>query len=116
MEKSIPAERRQRMRIDVEQLLGNKVSAAEGIAGQVWPQIRDYVTVELRNLADMLIQIEALNVPEDEARLLMKLHSRTTEIVLASIEGMTLIAAESIVNVLQGAANTALGFDIFPTT
>lgn len=106
------------MTIDVDQLLSDMVDAAEGVAGQAWPQIRDFASVELQSLAEMLVKIETLNVPEDEAQLLMKLHSRTTEIVLASIESMTLIAAEAIVNavinVLQGAANTALGFDLFP--
>lgn len=108
------------MSIDLDQLLGDMAGAAEDAAGGVWPQIRDFASAELKSLAEMLVTIETLGVPEDEAQLLMKLHARTTEIVLASIESMTLIAAEAIVNavvdVLRVAANSALGFNLFPTS
>ena len=108
------------MALDVEQLLGDMITAVKGVVGNRWPDIQNLAEDELEDLARVFARIEARKlagtISDVEAKALLKIHRNTVETVLASIEGMSLIMAEMAINaamdVISDAVNTAAGFEL----
>ena len=108
------------MELDVDKLFEDMVAAVKGVVAGRWPEIQNLAEDELKALAELLVRIEARKaagtISDDDARSLLKIHRNTVETVLASIQGMTLIAAEMAVNaalnVVKEAVNKALNFDL----
>jgi hypothetical protein len=85
-----------------------------------WPQVKNFAEVEMKLLAQSIIEINSLAVSKKiskaEARSLMRQHKNATTAVLAGIEGMSILLAEQAVNAalsaIRDAVNTAAGFKI----
>ncbi len=94
------------------------VAAAEASLGADLPRARDYARPEFQRLLQAAADIGALvaagKVSDAEARSLFDIHRNTARMVLLSVEGMGLLAAENALNSALGAArdavNGALGF------
>ena len=108
------------MALDGQQLIGDMVDAVKGVVAGRWPDIENLAEEELEGLAQIFLRIEAKKlankISDDEAEMLVRMHRRAVEAVLASIEGMTLIMAEMAINAaldaVKNAVNSAVGFQL----
>lgn len=101
-------------------LKSGMIEGVKGVLKDGWPQVKGFATMELKLLAQSVIEIQSLavrgKISKAESRSLMRQHKNTTIAVLAGIEGMSLLLAEQAVNAainaVKGAVNTAAGFAI----
>ncbi len=108
------------MALDGQQLLGDMLGAVKGVVAGRWTDIENLAEEELEGLAQIFLRIEAKKlqnkISDAEAEMLLKMHRRAVEAVLASIEGMTLIMAEMAINaamdVVKNTVNSAVGFQL----
>ncbi|MDJ0908737.1 MAG: hypothetical protein QNI99_06070 [Woeseiaceae bacterium] len=108
------------MALDGQRLLGDMLDAVQGVVAGRWPDIQNLAEEELEGLAQIFLRIEARKlqnkISDEEAAMLLRMHRRAVEAVLASIEGMTLIMAEMAINAamdaVKNAVNSAVGFDL----
>lgn len=106
------------MSIDVEGIAGQMIGAVRDVVDDRWPTIQNLAADELRDLAQILARIEARKrtgiIGEAEATALFKVHKNATRVVLAGLQGMTLVLAEEAINaalnVIKTAINDAVGF------
>ncbi len=106
--------------LKLQELKPGMIAAFKDTATQAWPVIKDFATIELKLLAQSLIEIQSLaasgRISRGEAKSLMRQHKNATIAVLSGIEGMTLLAAERAVNAaiaaIRQALNSAAGFAI----
>lgn len=90
------------MALKASQLVKEMLNAARGEVEDKWPDIRVYAEAEAKKLAQTLVMIEKLKlsgrINRRQAELLLDMQKQTSRVVLLTIEGLTLLAAESAIN------------------
>lgn len=108
------------MGLRVSTLAKSMVSAAKDQLAEKWPEVRIYAESEARKLAQTLVMIEKLKLADKiskrQAELLLDMQKQTSRVVLLTIEGLSLLAAESAINAairsIRDAANDAIGWKL----
>ena len=108
------------MSLDISEVGGKIIEAASSSLGASWKEAKGVAEPQLRDLARIAEnfgrQTAAGEITKEEAKALFSIHVNTTRMVLLTIEGLGILAAEAainaVLNVLRDTANTALGFDI----
>jgi len=93
-------------------------TAAAGVLGSKWPGVRSFATTEFQKIAQTVAsigtQVASGEISTDQAAILLDMQENASRAVLASLEGMTLIAAEQAINAalaaVKGVVNTFVGF------
>lgn len=93
------------------------IGAARESLGNDWHDVKTFAEPELKRLARTLLDIgrqaASGEISEAEARALLRIHRNTTQIVLLTARGMSLLAVENAINAALDAAraplNAALG-------
>ncbi len=106
------------MALDIGALLQAMSTAAAGVLQSKWPAVKSFATTEFQKIAQTIASIGAQvasgEITTDQAAILLDMQQNASRAVLASIEGMTLIAAEQAVNAalaaIKGVVNSAVGF------
>lgn len=84
------------------------IDAAREALGENWEAIRKYAEPELERLARTILEIGAQaasgEISESEARALIRVHRNTTEMVILTAKGMSLLTVEKAVNAAIRAA------------
>ncbi|HWT30473.1 MAG TPA: hypothetical protein VN240_05530 [Propylenella sp.] len=104
--------------LSLDDVLGKMVTAAAGAVGQKWPQVRSQVESELRQLAEVAVDIAARKaqgkIDQHQAETLFKMQANALTGVLAGLAGQARLTAEMAINAAVGAAKdavrTATGF------
>jgi hypothetical protein len=98
--------------LDLNDVFGRMVNAAAGAAGQNWAQVKNQVESELRQLAEIAVDIAARKtegkIDQHEAETLVKMQANALTGVLAGLAGQARLTAELAVNAAIGAAKDAL--------
>jgi hypothetical protein len=106
------------MSLNVSELAGRMLGAAQEALSAKWPEIKDYAEGETQKLAQSLVTIEKLHlsgqITEEQARLHLDIQKNASRTVLLTVEGLGLLAVEQAINaalrVVKDTVNTALGF------
>lgn len=101
-------------------LVKNMLAAAKGEVAEKWPDVKLYAEAEARKLAQTLVMIEKLKlagqVSKKQADILLDMQKQTSRVVLLTIEGLTLLAAEAAVNAailsIRDTVNDAIGWKL----
>jgi hypothetical protein len=86
-------------------LVGRMTSAGEGLAGNVWNDIRTFAIPELKKIATQILAI-AENIDDftlEGAKALMRMQVHATVAVLVAMTSLTLLAVEAAINEILGA-------------
>ncbi len=101
-------------------LVKEMLAAARGEVAERWPEVRIYAEAEAKKLAQTLVMIEKLKVSgritKKQADILLDMQKQTSRMVLLTIEGLGLLAAEAAVNAamksIRDAVNDAIGWKL----
>jgi hypothetical protein len=104
--------------LPVGPLVESMVAAARASLGRDWSKARAFAEPQFDNLARSLVSIGELTlegtITAQEAAALLEIHKNTTRIVLLTVRGIGLLAAENAINAALGAVrdtvNRAIGF------
>ncbi len=108
------------MSLDAVKLGKDILAAFNGMLADKWPDIKEYGEAEAKKLAQTLVMIETLKVSgkinEEQAALHLDMQKNATRMVLMTIEGLGILAAEaaigSALNVVKDSVNSAIGFTL----
>lgn len=108
------------MSLDVTQLGKDILAAFNGALIDKWPEISEYGEAEAKKLAQTLVMIETLKISgkitKEQAALHLDIQKNATRMVLMTIEGLGILAAEAAItaalNEVKESVNTALGFSL----
>lgn len=106
--------------MNIKKLITAMIGAASKSLKKDWSKAKNLAGPELKKLAQSLVDITALanaqKISGPEAKSLLRIHRNTTLIVLLTVEGLGIIAAEKAVNAALGAVkdtvNAAAPFKI----
>jgi hypothetical protein len=100
------------MAINVKMLAKSIIDAAEGITGDVWPEVRDVAEGELRRLAQSAEYIEGLlrkeKIDAERARVLFEIHRTAAHTALLTVESLTASVSDAVIRVALGLAGKAI--------
>ena len=86
------------MSLDVDALTKSMLDGAREAVSNRWPQLRAMAEVEMRKLAQSLIDVhqllEAGDIDEKRARLVVRIHQNGARSVLCTVRGLGVLAAE----------------------
>jgi len=95
------------MRFDIEVLTQSMLDAARGAVSNRWPKLRALAEVELRKLAQTLIDVQRLHAAGDidakRARLLVQMQQNAARSALGTVRGLGVLAAEQATEAAVGA-------------
>jgi hypothetical protein len=108
------------MPLNVNSLLTSMTGAAAQSLKGNWPGIKDAATSSLKILAQNLVDIETMKlagtITQEKAALLIDMQKNTVKMVIATEEGLGLLAAEAAINaavdVVRNVVNTAIGWPL----
>ncbi|MGZ5441466.1 MAG: hypothetical protein ACXW5U_07250 [Thermoanaerobaculia bacterium] len=108
------------MSLDLETLTKSMLDGAREAVSDRWPQLRALAEVEMRKLAQTLIDVhqllEAGAIDEKRARLLVRIQQNTARSVLCTVRGLGVLAAEQATEAAVGAVarlvNAAVKFKL----
>jgi hypothetical protein len=108
------------MSIDFNEVFEIMINAAEKAFKANWPNIKDYASVELDKLATTIVNIEYLHnsnkITEQEAFILLEMQKNTARAVMLTLQGMTLILVEEVINesldAVKDLVNGKIGFNL----
>lgn len=103
--------------IDIGDIAKQMLAAALGELGPQAKKVKAYAELEMKKLAQTIAAIEVAHragkMTDEEARLLLDMQRNAARAVMATVKGMSLVAAERAVNaalgVVRDAVNTAMG-------
>lgn len=106
------------MSLKVSSLVKDMLAAAKGEVAEKWPDVKIYAAAEARKLAQTLVMIQQLRVAgqitQKQAEILLDMQKQTSRVVLLTIEGLSLLAAEAAVNAavkaIRDTVNDAVGW------
>jgi hypothetical protein len=94
--------------VNIQKLVTAMIAAASKSLKKDWGKVEDLARPELKKLAQSLADIAALatarKISGPEAKSLLQIHRNTTLIVMLTVEGLGIIAAEKAVNAALRAA------------
>jgi len=104
--------------LNVDALFQKMFEAGAGSFKEHWPAVQTYAQTEFKKIAVQLVDIEKGvldgSYSQNIADGLVRLQKIASANVILATSGMTLLAVEAAINavleVLQGAVNTAVGF------
>lgn len=96
------------------------VAAAKAEVADIWPEVKIYAESEARKLAQTLVMIEKLKaadkITKKQADILLDMQRQTSRVVLLTIEGLSLLAAEAAINAaiksIRDTVNEAIGWKL----
>ena len=108
------------MALRASTLVKEMLTAAKGEVAERWPEVKVYAEAEAKKLAQTLVMIEKLKVSgrinKKQADLLLDMQKQTSRVVLLTIEGLSLLAAEAAVNAaimsIRDAVNDGIGWKL----
>ena len=108
------------MALKASDLVKQMLTAAKEELGDKWPDIRIYAEAEAKKLAQTLVMIEKLKlsgrISKKQADILLDMQKQTSRIVLLTIEGLGLLAAEAAINAairsIRDAVNDSIGWKL----
>lgn len=106
------------MSLKVSSLVKDMLAAAKTEVADKWPDVKIYATAEARKLAQTLVMIQQLRlagqITQKQAEILLDMQKQTSRVVLLTIEGLSLLAAEAAVNAavkaIRDTVNDAVGW------
>lgn len=106
------------MSLNIETLLGDMLTAAQGVVKDKWPTTEEYFESETKMLAQRLVTIEKMRrdgtISESRAKLHLDFQKESYQTVLIAVEGLNQLLVEEALNaalkVVKDAVNTAVGF------
>ena len=108
--------------LKINELLSVMANAAKTSLAEKWPGVGDLATSSFKALAQNIVDIEKMaslpspTITQEQAKLLINMQKNTIKMVLLSIEGVGLLAAEAAINAaldtIKAAVNKAIGFAI----
>jgi len=106
------------MALNASQLARQMLAAAKGEVAEKWPEVKLYAESEAKKLAQTLVMIEKLKVSgkvtKRQADILLDMQKQTSRVVLLTIEGLSLLAAEAAINAaiksIRDAVNDSIGW------
>jgi hypothetical protein len=104
--------------LDWGTLSSQMLTAAKGVASKGWNTIQPYAESEFAQYGQDVILIKHLvdtgSITQADAALHMQMQQNSMKAVFCTIEGVSLLVAEAIINaaidIIRSAVNTALGF------
>ena len=110
------------MAINTGQLKSLMVNAAKHEMGETWPEIRFYAESEARKIAETIKMIGKLTeegrISASAARLHLRIQKNAAMTVLLTVEGMSLLAVESVINAtiraIRDSVNASVKFALIP--
>lgn len=108
------------MALRASSLVKEMLAAAKGEVSERWPDVKIYAEAEAKKLAQTLVMIEKLKVTgqisKKQAEILLDMQRQTSRVVLLTIEGLSLLAAEAAVNAaiksIRDMVNDAIGWKL----
>ena len=108
------------MGMKVSSLVKDMLTAARGEIGERWPDVKVYAETEAKKLAQTLVMIEKLKaagqITKKQADILLDMQKQTSRVVLLTIEGLSLLAAEAAVNAaiksIRDTVNGSIGWKL----
>ena len=108
------------MALRASTLVKKMLAAAKGEVAEKWPEVKVYAETEAKKLAQTLVMIEKLKVSgrntKKQAEILLDMQKQTSRVVLLTIEGLSLLAAEAAVNAaiksIRDAVNDTIGWKL----
>ena len=108
------------MALRASSLVKEMLAAAKGEVSERWPDVKIYAESEAKKLAQTLVMIEKLKVTgqitKKQAEILLDMQRQTSRVVLLTIEGLSLLAAEAAVNAamksIRDTVNDAIGWKL----
>jgi hypothetical protein len=102
----------------VSDILPEMLAAAKDSLGEDWPNVKDYAKIELRKLAQSMVDIAKLaatgKVNGKQAKVLLRIHRNTTMVVMLTVQGLGVITVENAINAalkaVRDTVNGALPF------
>ncbi len=106
------------MTLRASSLVKKMLAAAKSEVGEKWPDVRIYAESEARKLAQTIVMIEKLKttgrISRKQADILFDMQKQTSRVVLLTVEGLGLLAAEAAVNAavksIRDTVNDAIGW------
>ncbi|NOX69112.1 MAG: hypothetical protein GXP15_07990 [Gammaproteobacteria bacterium] len=106
------------MTLRASSLVKKMLAAAKSELGEKWPDVRIYAESEARKLAQTIVMIEKLKatgrISRKQADILFDMQKQTSRVVLLTVEGLGLLAAEAAVNAavksIRDTVNDAIGW------
>ena len=110
------------MSLDVNVLTQSMLDAARKAVSNRWPKLRAVAEVEMRKLAQTLIDIDTLRrsgeIDEKRAHLMLQMQQNTARTVLGNVRGLGVLAAEQATEAAIAAVarfvNGAVKFKLLP--
>lgn len=100
------------MSLDVRVLTKSMLDGARAAVSGRWPKLQALAEVELRKLAQTLIDVHQLvaagAIDEKRARLLVRMQQNTARSVLATVRGLGVLTAEQATEAAVGAVARAV--------
>ena len=88
------------MNTTLEMLSAKMIAAARQAVGSRWTEIQELAEVELRKLAQSLLDIHGLlraeKIDQERARQLVHIHQTTVRSVLGSVKGFGILTAKQV--------------------
>lgn len=108
------------MGMKASSLVKEMLAAAKGEVSERWPDVKIYAETEAKKLAQTLVMIEKLKVAgqisKKQADILLDMQRQTSRVVLLTIEGLGLLAAEAAVNAaiksIRDTVNDSIGWKL----
>ena len=94
------------------------LTAARAELDDKWPDVKRYAETEAKKLASTIVMIEKLKlegkISRNQAKILLDMQKNTSRVILLTIEGLSLLAAEAAVNAavksIRDTVNSAIGW------
>ena len=103
--------------LDLNKLEQCMLTAVQDVFKEQWPEVKDYAEPELKRLAEVVSILAKQHltgrVTEEDVHNLLRIHKKTAQTVLSTVEGVSVtsteIAIERAIQSIQDYANSALG-------
>ena len=104
------------MSLDVVKLGQDILAALNGSLGDKWPDVKDYGEAEAKKLAQTLVMIGTLTatgkINKEQAALHLEMQKNASRMVLMTIEGLGVLAAEAAINAALGVVKDTINQEI----
>lgn len=104
------------MSLDVVKLGQDILAALNGSLGEKWPDVKDYGEAEAKKLAQTLVMIGTLTatgkINKEQAALHLEMQKNASRMVLMTIEGLGVLAAEAAINAALGVVKDTINKEI----
>ena len=93
------------MGLKVSTLVKEMLAAAKDEVAERWPDVKVYAEAEAKKLAQTLVMIEKLKasgrITKKQADILLDMQRQTSRVVLLTIQGLSLLAAEAAITISE---------------